>query len=327
LGLIIFSRFGVLSPAIAYLFSAIIGFILLLFLFFKTFKYFKYESDFSNKLKLRIFKYGVPLLLASIGFTIIGQIDTLMLIKFRSLSEVGVYNAVLPTAMLLITLGSSLALAILPLVSEFWVSKKFKELSKIIEIVYKNSFLIIVPLVLFVFVFSDLILKVLFGDSFLSGLTAIRILLVGSILYSVALINNSILPAIGKPREVTKVVLIAVIFNILLNLILIPKIGINGAAIATTLAYSIVLIISSYKIMKIMKIKLPIKNWIKTFFVGFLFMVSVWLIKDLLNINLYLEFLISLICGSLFYLILITTFKIVKKDEIKFIIQSLFKKN
>jgi stage V sporulation protein B len=321
IGILVFSRFGILAPAIAYLAAASIGLAFGVFLFLRIFNYFKYKENLSGMLKKRLFKYGFPLLLASIGFVVIAQIDTLMLTSFRTLEEVGVYNVILPTAMLLVGLGGSLALALLPFVSEYWASKKYEELINIIKIIYKNAFIIIVPLSLIVFAFSDVILRVLFGAEFVVGSVALKILTIGMIFFSVATINNSILSAIGRPKIVTKIVLFATIFNIFLNLILIPLFGIMGAAISTSIAYFLVLVMSSYNIGRFVKIKLPLFSWLKTFFSGGVFIWIVFFLRNLFDVYNILWFVFVLFLGGVVYLALIFILKIISVDEVKNLIR------
>ena len=305
IGILIFKKFGVLNPAISYLFAGLMGIIFGFILLFKSFSYFKYVENNSYELKLKLFYYGFPILLASIGATFIGQIDTLLLIKFRTLPEVGIYNVVLPTAMLLITFGSALAMAMLPFVSEYWEKKKFKELSNILLDIYKKSFIIIAPIGLTLFIFSDLILKVLFGEYFISGSIALKILCIGSIFFSVAVINNNVLAAIGKPKEVTKLILFAALLNLIINLILIPQYGIIGAALATSASYFVVLILSTYLVNQSVKLKIPILDWIKIFFAGVAFTLLVNLFKNILEMNVLLETTVVLIIGLIGYFLIL----------------------
>lgn len=297
IGISIFKKFGVLSPAISYLFASIFGVLIGVILLFSFFDFSKYKSQINRNLRSQLLSYGFPLMLASMGFMVIGQIDTLMLIKFRSLSEVGIYNVVLPTAMLLITLGSALAMAMLPFVSEYWARKKVKELSKIITDIYKKSFILIAPIGLILFIFSDLILKVLFGESFVSGSSALKILCIGSIFFSVAVINNNVLAAIGQPKKVTKLILFAASLNLILNLILIPQYGTIGAAFATSISYLIIFILSTYLVNQSIKVKMPIFDWIKIFFAGGLFIFLINILKSFLEMNIILETISVLIIG------------------------------
>jgi O-antigen/teichoic acid export membrane protein len=315
LGILIFSEMGIFSPAIAYIFAAFLGVFISIIVFLKLFKYFRYKSDYSSRLKTRLFHYGFPLLLAAIGFVVIGQIDVMMLTGFRTLSEVGIYSVVLPTAMLLVTLGSSMAQVILPYVSEYWAKKKYSQISKVINETYRKAFVFIVPAGLILFVFSDIVLRFLFGEEFILGINALKILSVGAILFSVATINNSILSAIGRPKLVTKIILSVTFLNVILNLILIPFYGIVGAAIATSISYLLVLYLSSKWVSKIVGVKIPVFSWLKSFFSGLVFVGVVAILKKVIEVNIIFESFLVLFIGLLVYLGVIFSLKVISPKE------------
>ncbi|MBT4334764.1 flippase [archaeon] len=304
-GLIIFSSFGIISPAISYLLATGLGLCIFSIILFKHFNFSKYSYKFKGELGSNLFSHGLPILLASLGYVVIGQIDVLMLTYFRTLSEVGIYNVVLPTAMILVTLGSSMALALLPLVSKYWIQKKFNELRELVYEIHKKAFLIIVPVSLVVFVFSDLFLKILFGVEFIGGSLPLKILIIGAILFSLASINSSILAAIGKPNIITKIITFVMCLNIVLNLTLIPMYGMVGAALSTSISYLFVLLFTSFSIRKYLGSKIPIYDWLKIFFSGIVMISVMNFIKGILILNIFLETFFVLLIGGLVYLGLI----------------------
>ena len=315
IGLIIFSDFDFLSPSISYLFSVIVGFFLFLFLFFKKYNFFKYSDNNNNDsnnnyLKRRLLNYGFPLLLSSLGYIVIGKIDILMLIYFKSLAEVGIYETVLPTAIILVTIGSSLATVILPFVSEQWSKGNKEHLKELMFNIYQKAFLIIIHVSLIVFFFSTSILQILFGREFIIGDLALKILIIGTIFFSLAVINNNVLAAIGKPKIVTKIISLVMVINIILNLFLIPIFGIVGAAITTSISYLITLVLSIVELKKYLFIKIPFINWIKIVFASGLMMVVMFLVKNSLNFNIFLEIPIILLIGVIIYLLSIKLLKL-----------------
>ncbi|MCD4760240.1 flippase [archaeon] len=316
IGLFIFSKFGVFSPALSYLVAVILGTIIGIILLFNTFDFFKYKSNMLKEHKVELFSYGLPLLLVWVGTIVIGHIDTLMLTYFRTLSEVGIYNIVLPTAMLLVTLGSSFGLVMIPLVSQMWTSKKFGELGQIIRETYQKAFVLIVPICLIFLIFADFILSILFGDLFVLGSGALKILTIGAILFSVGTINNGVLVAIGRPRIVTWIIISAAIINVILNLFLIPIYGIIGAAIATSVAYALIFILSSYYVSKFVKIKIPLNKWFLTFVSGIGFVVLAEILKKYFIMGLWIETFLVLILGGFFYVLLILLFRVIQIGEL-----------
>ncbi|MCZ6704100.1 MAG: polysaccharide biosynthesis C-terminal domain-containing protein [Ignavibacteria bacterium] len=92
-------------------------------------------------------------------------------------------------------------------------------------------------LALIVFIFSKLIIKSLFGIAYLPGLKSLWILLPGMIFLSLYKVMSSSFTGQGRPEIASYAAFTALIVNISGNLILIPMIGIEGAALTSTLTY------------------------------------------------------------------------------------------
>jgi len=105
-------------------------------------------------------------------------------------------------------------------------------------IVCRNILLITAILALVLFLISKWLIVLLFTERFLNSVLPLRILLIGTIAISGSRIITSDLHGRGKPILSAYSNLSAIILNIILNLILIPKYGIIGAAWASAVSYS-----------------------------------------------------------------------------------------
>ena len=76
---------------------------------------------------------------------------------------------------------------------------------------------------------------------------------------SLAYISGSLMTADGRLKELNKIAFAGVILNVILNVILIKKIGVIGAAIATMITQLIMTIIQYYFVYRFFKIKAPWK--------------------------------------------------------------------
>jgi O-antigen/teichoic acid export membrane protein len=85
---------------------------------------------------------------------------------------------------------------------------------------------------------APMIIRYGFGQSYLSSLSALWLLLPGMVAVSVTVITTPFfLGKLGKPHLGALVAGVSLASNIVLNVMLIPKWGINGAAIASTGSY------------------------------------------------------------------------------------------
>ena len=168
-----------------------------------------------------------------------------------------------------------------------------------------------------VFSFSDLIINVFFGRSYIPAANAIKILSIGMIFATISGIGANFFSGIGKPQITSKIVYSAATFNFIANLILIPILGIIGAAITTSLSYFIMMSISLINIRKFITIKFPIKVWTRTSISGILFVLIIVVLKKVIILNVWLETSIVLIIAGIFYVGLLFLFKVINFNELK----------
>lgn len=310
--------YGILTPVIAYTASWLAVFVVFLPFAFKTFFFLKYKIKDVCKVTKQLYIFGIAIALANIGARVIARIDILMLTYFNSLSEVAVYNVILPTALLFLFFSQAISPVLYPLVSELWAKKDKKRLTQGIKLLYKYSFVITMPAFLTILVFSSLTIKLLFGAKYIAGSFALQILLIGILFLLISTINNTILAAIGKPGAVTKSFLIIAGINIVLNLLLIPLFGIEGAAAATLISYLLLLVLSTIFVVRYIRIKIPVFDWIKTALAGVLFAVVAFILRKILVLNVWLELIIIIFVAGTVYLLLAYLLKLLDIRELKF---------
>jgi O-antigen/teichoic acid export membrane protein len=308
-------------PTYALLFSIILTVILFSIRIFK-YKIYLEKPKFSFILSKEISSFAIASFLSAMGILIIGYIDTIMITYFRSLEEVGIYNVVLPTVMVLGLFSSSIKQVLAPMVTELWAKKLKSRLKNGISTLRKYTLLLIIPITLIFFIFPKLIINLLFGIRYVEGYLAMRILSIGLIFFTIGFIDITIIRYIGKPKEATTIIIIGVIFNIIFNLLMIPIYGINGAAISTTLSYFLIMIMSSFDLHKFIKVNIPFTIWLKSIIGGFLFVFIVYALKLLLNLNQFLEAIICLIFASIVYIMFCFYFKIIKIKDIQLFIKN-----
>jgi len=237
------------SLMFAYVSTGVIIFIFGIVNLKKIWEYRKHKIvDYWHHTKL-LFKLGIPLMLAGFGGMIISYIDTLMIVYFRPMEEVGIYNMILPFAVVFLYFAKAGFSAIIPSVSETHAMNHHYKIKDFIKKVYKLLPLILIPLLIFMWK-ADFFLKLFFGEAYLPGTLPLRILLVGVFFYMITIFNSEILVGIGNTLPITFIVLTGAVANVIINFLLIPKYGMIGAAIATSASYILTCIISLFVIKK-----------------------------------------------------------------------------
>lgn len=124
---------------------------------------------------------------------------------------------------------NALATALFPRVSS---EKKTEHKKSIVRLSYFIMLMCVVPISLFVFIFSEKIMTVWMGSDFGdTSSTILRILIIGYIFNSLAQIPFATIQASGKARITAMLHLIELVPYLLLMIIAVKYFGITGAAI------------------------------------------------------------------------------------------------
>ncbi len=311
--------YGLLSPVLAYIIVPIILIIIFGWVFITSVfpQFMKSKFVLNIPMIKEISKYSFFLVENSVASLILQYTDMLALTYFSNLKNVGLYSIASPTTRVLMYFPRAIGGILLPLSAELWAGKKDRILKEGIESLYKYSIILIVPLVFTMFSFAELLITVLYGSKYASAANSMKILSIGMIFAIIYGININFFAGIGKPQITSKIVYTAALVNLVMDLILIPLIGINGAAITSTTSYFVMMIMGLMYIQKFIKVEFPLWVWAKTLTAGIVFIFVVWLLKQVINLNVWLETAIILLLSGTAYIALLFLLKVIRINEIK----------
>ena len=320
-------QYGILSPIIAYIVTPLVlVFVFGWVLIKKVFPQFNRSNFvFEKSLLKKISKYSIFIMATSTGAVIIGYTDMMVLIFYSGLTQVALYSIALPTARVLMYIPNAIGNVLLPLSSELWVKRKLIILRAGMESAYKFSLIIAIPFMFVLFIFADLIIGFFFGADYILASNALKILSIGMLFLSIHRINTNFFSGIGKPQVITKIVYIVAVFNLVTNIILIPILGIIGAAITTSASFFIMMFLGLVKIKKFVKIRFPIIIWIKTLTSGIVFVIMMGILKKVLSLNIWLETAFILVISGMIYIAFLFLLKVIDKHELKDLHKRIFK--
>lgn len=233
---LIFAGYGLMGAVIAQLVAILTASLLMLYLVeTRVFSFLRTPSkEFRNYHEL--FHYSYPLLFTSIIGLVTGWTDTLMLGWFDTTSNVGIYNAALPTAQVLGVFGTGFSSILFPVVSSLYGEGKKEKSVDVAATGVKWLLAMSFPLLLVTMVFASPIMRLLFGEVYTAGATALLVLGVAYFTHAIA----SYAGAYIKSEDRTKLSLlnsgVAAVLNFGLNLYLVPKYSTTGAGIATAIS-------------------------------------------------------------------------------------------
>ena len=308
--------FGVFGATIAYSLTVILTTILAFVLFEKkTFRLLKTNIK-SLRITRDLLKFSWPLTFTYFFGFVISYMDTLMLGYFRTSSEVGIYNTAIPTAGLFLIPAVALFLNMISSMTSLYAKKKTNEFIRVYKAATKWIFMINFPLFLFFITFPAYILVILFGNEYAAGAGSLIILAFGYLFYSaVTYPSAALLSMAEKTKFILYSQIVAAVLNFILNIFLIVKYGMIGAAIATSISLiigSILFLAFAYKYTKVLP---DFKNYIKPVIAGIISLLVVIILAPLFKIGLYTVISLAVLY-SLAYVALMYAIKGFDKDDI-----------
>lgn len=147
---------------------------------------------------------------------------------------VGLYSVATVISERIWLISQSVSLVIFPKISSETNEKTLKEFT---PVVCRNVLFVNMVIALLLNLFSPHVIFIIFSNEFNDAIVPFQILLIGSVAFSVAKVISSDLAGRGKPIVDNYVGLFSTVLNVILNIFLIPKMGILGAAWASSITY------------------------------------------------------------------------------------------
>lgn len=294
----------------------------------RVFPQFKFVPRFDQKLLKKMVRFGLPVVLTAMSYALFQQVSVLVLTYYGTLKEVGWFNIALPTAGLLMSISSALVHVVLPMASELWARGYTKHLQEGVDLLYRYTFIAILPISLMLFSFAPLIVTTLFGEEYANAAPALMVLAIGTLFWVIANINFNFLAGIGKSKEPFKIMLWVGLASLVLNFALIYALTLIGAAWALALSYLLAMILSIVVLRRHVRVHVPLLFWVKNAFVAGVFLGAVYWLKDVLVIaNPYVEAIITLVGAGLVYVAFLFLLRMTSWKELMTYLRRVLKKH
>jgi O-antigen/teichoic acid export membrane protein len=273
-----------------------------------TIRFEKIKKHFS-----KIFNYRSYAFLGSFSNIIVLNVDVLMVTSLLGLSQTGIYTTAFYIGMVIEIPRRAISQISIPFISENIKNNKIKEIEKNYKEVSLHQMLIGILFFILVVTNLDNIFSLIpNSNEFIKGKDVVYIIGLSKLIIMFFSYNSELI-SLSKYYRFTVITIIILAFvSIILNLILIPKYGMIGAAYASLIS------IAFYNIIKFIFIKLKMKispfsiNSFKIILIGLLvFYISNYLIPS--SDNPWLDILIKSLSSTSIYLILIYKIKVSEK--------------
>lgn len=197
---------------------------------------------FNKDIFIKILKFSLPLIPALLSAFILNLSDRIFIERYFSLSDVGLYSVSYKMAELLLVISTSLFSAYNPMF--YKIANQENQEEARMKLYTYNKIISIVLLVIAtgIALFSEVFIM-LFNEKYRSAYTLVPIIILGIWIGQVGGLFNLSIYQMKKTKQIMYLILISAVLNIGLNFLLVPKWSTLGAAVATTITFSLFFLI------------------------------------------------------------------------------------
>lgn len=276
------------------------------------------KIQFNFRLWKKLLIWGFPFALTSIFYTVYYSIDIVMLTQMVGDFATGIYNATYKLINVLTLFYTIYTAVFFPI-----MCKQYKEGTSSVTLSFEKSSkylsMITIPIGVACLFYSTDVIQFIYGHQYDQAGVVLQILIWTVCFLFINGAASTALNASHREYSVTKIYLVAAIFNVVLNLFLIPKYSFIGASIATVLSEIVILILALITLNKI-GIK-PSKSLMLDIGKIILSAAILGIILYFLHLNMWIAIPVSIVI----YLILLIVMKTFDDDD-KYVVKQIIGK-
>lgn len=222
----------------------------------RLFRYITRKSYTKSKAK-SILRYSLPLIPNELSWWITNTSDRLLVSTFINAGANGIYAIANKIPTIYTTLFNVYNIA--------WVESVSKSINDddacdYIVSMYKESFRFLACICMVITILISLFFNIIIGKNYTNSYFHILILMIAIFFNSLCSLIGSILTGYKASKSIAKTTILGAIVNIIINLLLIKKIGLYAASISTLVSYIVIFIARNISVKKYVKLKYEIND-------------------------------------------------------------------
>ena len=178
-----------------------------------------------------LMRFSTATMVSAVSGNIINRSDRLLLGYLRTTAEVGVYHAAAQIPFALTMIFNTVGVAMMPVAADLSHQGRIGELGELFRNTTKWRLYVVLPCSIVVFIVPRELLLVVLGDQYVGGVAVLLILTVAQVINAGTGSVGAILLMSGRQKLWLVLTVIMMLINVGLNFMLIPRLGMIGAAI------------------------------------------------------------------------------------------------
>ena len=287
-------------------------------------KYFTFKpAKFGFRHVKSLFIYGFWIFLISTGSTVFSYADTIFVGYFLTNGDVGIYRVAFQFTTAATFITTAIYSTLTPKISNWSANNQWEKIAPPVSRGITFSLILAVPVFTGGLLLADKLLYYFYGADFAAGATACTILLLVQVISVFITLLGVALTASDHARQSFYATATAAVLNIILNCIFIPLLGINGAALATLISYSVNAVLIAHFLKRYITVKIEKKPIFHIVFSAAVMGLFVFIYKLFIPLDNVILTLIPVAVGAVLYFFLL--FKIDRgiRDEIAGLVTTL----
>lgn len=239
--------FGVVGALAGYVLGTAVAVVVGLgVLYYRIYRTFERAERREDGLVQRIVEYSVPLTATRGAGVLDKRVDTILIGVLLNPAAVAFYTIGKQVSSVCVTPARALGFTISPVYGEQQASDQDRRAARLYEQSLEHVLLLYVPAVVGLVLVADPMVRHVFGSEYLGAVPVLQVLSLYVLVSAINRITSDGLDFLGRARDRAIVKSATAISNFVLNLLLIPALGVVGAAGATVVTYSVYTAVNVY---------------------------------------------------------------------------------
>ena len=257
--------------------------------------------------------FAIPTIPSNVSSWVVDSSDKYVIGIIAGAVAVGCYSPGYALGSILLMFLSPFAVLLPAVLPEYYEKGEMNQVDAYLSYSMKYYLLLTVPAAVGMSVLSKPLLYVITTPEIaLGGYMVTPFVCMGALFMGMYGITNNILILEKNTRVLGKLWIIVAIANIVLNILMVPYLGIIGAALATLLCYALAFVVTAHESRKTMRLPFDIRELLKIVVSSIIMGAVVYM----MNANDILSILIAVAVGVIIYFVCIFLLKGISKNEI-----------
>jgi O-antigen/teichoic acid export membrane protein len=261
-------------------------------------------------------KWSLPLIPIEVMAWVIQASDRYLVSYFLGVAAAGIFSAAYNIGQYAAFAQVPLGIVLFPNVVKTHGEDRHLETKKYLKYSTKYVMMIAIPAAFGLSILAKPLLAILTTPEFTSGIIIVPFSAFGSVFYCFYLMGFYVINLVNKTYLALRLLGTAAVLNFVLNIILIPRMGLLGVSLATLISSFALGMLTLVVTRRYINFELSLFFIIKTVFASSVMTLVIWL----LNPESIVMVVVSIAAGSVIYFAVLTLLRGFSKEEIAFFV-------